>query len=1252
MAGIDFTEIEGCQGNNDEVLYSSTTNISTALWDTSGFISMGIRPNGDNTPSNWTPTDTSLKNSVFWNGLFPWIAIYSGVDHTATNTRVEISNFECFVYSKLQKAWVDLTTNDTKQPASELNMNYIMLNTSGSVNKRIEANGNVSYKLDSVRHPVKAWLAPKRIYGEDVGGIMITCQAKLILDDEFGTDDITAGTAHLLLSVGADYRPDVTTNEADFTPEKSPPALGSKFTLITGTNKTFYAVPLNPPGVINTGSVWYAAGNRPHISTEWFERNLPKSFFDRPSIFDDAEYYAPLKTSLIPTRAVSGTPTFTRATVATVFTDENKLVTVPSGCARFHGARFIRNLFTRSEAFEASGWNRLNLDTITTGHTDPFGTTKARFIQVTTSAANSINTGSIGTIDNISGDEICFSIYIKAGNWNQYVIQIQVPSKNVHQYFNLSSGTLGSVTTSGGATKLHSQLDDVGNGWYRIQLTAKFAQGDGTVTCTLRAVKTDGTISYGDPGGVAGANYYAAFAMGEKTERRAIKSASEYISVGEDASPWYGANVDGVKWSNLHHDGSKINDDLMFGYQYCASNRTNLILWNRDLTNAAWVKTNITAVLNQTGIDNLASQATKLTATAANATIFQTITASGVRSSSAYVKRITGTGRIDFTRDGGTTWTDITSLISGAEYTRVLIESSSVTNPVVGFRIVVSGNEIAVDFVQDEDGAEATNPIYTTTASAVRNADVLTYPASNHNDVEGTIFAQITRGDWTKNNGSAIGSATTGLFTAGSINGALGKDGVNTCNPNSKNYIGKMTTPVSNVTIHNGHFWAAYKGSGSSESTGVNPGAWTSIKNEIRDNPGLLGVQLRWCWADLENDAGGTYDFSSIQGRLDELAAITGKVGLLSMMFEHKGDIPAYLKTPTYDGGQYQYTAGQSGNVVVAHNLCFWNAALQERLRLLAIQLGAFLNDKVNFSSITTQESAADTPDVIAGNGTNFSAQGHFNGLVQFAGHLKENLPNKIVRASLNFSGNSMVTGFPYAASLPLSFSWPNSMASSNSNNTSDNTSLESSQGKPGCYVYSRTYKDSNGLMPEVQRPDYYYTNLTWNLNRTDGYKLDSNGNPTIAPSGGHRPTIREIRDFLISNFKVKQIYWSRAVYINTVTGNYYHQEVLDFINLPENQIPGFGLDTSIPTIYQQTIPTGSIKMALSWLENKMYLNVEGSPVGADGTYKGSFDLTTLGIGNGGSGYIRDIYVWKTIISDEEKRQITSKKGVVTFKHK
>lgn len=151
--------------------------------------------------------------------------------------------------------------------------------------------------------------------------------------------------------------------------------------------------------------------------------------------------------------------------------------------------------------------------------------------------------------------------------------------------------------------------------------------------------------------------------------------------------------------------------------------RTNVVLQNRDLTQAAWVKTSTTAAKDQTGVDGAANSASSLTATGANGTALQTTSiASSARWQSAWVKRITGSGTVQMTMDNGTTWTTVTVT---AGWTRVEIPAQTLANPVVGFRLVTSGDKIAVDMVQNENGTWATSPIPTTAAAVTRNADVI-----------------------------------------------------------------------------------------------------------------------------------------------------------------------------------------------------------------------------------------------------------------------------------------------------------------------------------------------------------------------------------------------------------------------------------------------------------------------------------------------------------------------------------------------
>jgi hypothetical protein len=156
--------------------------------------------------------------------------------------------------------------------------------------------------------------------------------------------------------------------------------------------------------------------------------------------------------------------------------------------------------------------------------------------------------------------------------------------------------------------------------------------------------------------------------------------------------------------------------------------RTNRLLWNRDATQTQWVKTNITATKDQTGIDGVVNSASSLTATDDNGTCIQTITlGAGNRTGSVYLKRLTGTGLIQVTLDGSTY---STVELSDTEWYRIVL-SGGVTNPTVGIKIAVDGDAVAMDYGQVEDGLFVTTPILTTTATATRAIDTATISGVN-----------------------------------------------------------------------------------------------------------------------------------------------------------------------------------------------------------------------------------------------------------------------------------------------------------------------------------------------------------------------------------------------------------------------------------------------------------------------------------------------------------------------------------------
>jgi hypothetical protein len=173
---------------------------------------------------------------------------------------------------------------------------------------------------------------------------------------------------------------------------------------------------------------------------------------------------------------------------------------------------------------------------------------------------------------------------------------------------------------------------------------------------------------------------------------------------------------------------------------------TNHALYSADMSNAAWVKSNM-AVDSDSHIDPAGNANTtcELRATAGNATILQTVTiASAAFRYAVYLKRKTGSGNIDITIDNGGTWT--TKTINSTSWTRVDVGKTA-ANPIFGIRIVTSGDEVLATFNQLEPQAAPTSYIPTTSASVTRGADDFVYDNTgdaNVNAAAGTILCAVS----------------------------------------------------------------------------------------------------------------------------------------------------------------------------------------------------------------------------------------------------------------------------------------------------------------------------------------------------------------------------------------------------------------------------------------------------------------------------------------------------------------------------
>jgi len=143
-----------------------------------------------------------------------------------------------------------------------------------------------------------------------------------------------------------------------------------------------------------------------------------------------------------------------------------------------------QNFFNYSEDITntTGGWNLNNITTISDDAISPDGTNTAEKV--------SLNTGNtqrfiLKDTNIVSGSTYTDSYYVKANN-NYNFVQI-TPSTGfpigAYQNYNLSNGTLGS---SSGISPGQANIQSVGNGWYRISLSATSnASGSGRIILAI-----------------------------------------------------------------------------------------------------------------------------------------------------------------------------------------------------------------------------------------------------------------------------------------------------------------------------------------------------------------------------------------------------------------------------------------------------------------------------------------------------------------------------------------------------------------------------------------------------------------------------------------------------------------------------------------------------------------------------------------------------------------------------------------------
>lgn len=176
--------------------------------------------------------------------------------------------------------------------------------------------------------------------------------------------------------------------------------------------------------------------------------------------------------------------------------------------------------------------------------------------------------------------------------------------------------------------------------------------------------------------------------------------------------------------------------------------RTNLLNWSQTFATSGGTQNNWvdSASLQRVSTTRISPDGTgnalEIKANAADQTIISSAAAgtSAQRVFSVFLKRVTGTGNIQYTLDNGANWTTQAITTSWVRYTF----AATTANQQVGIRIRTSGDAIQIWGVQLEAGACPSSYIPTTSASSQRLGDVATVTTLSpwYNVAAGTLFAQ------------------------------------------------------------------------------------------------------------------------------------------------------------------------------------------------------------------------------------------------------------------------------------------------------------------------------------------------------------------------------------------------------------------------------------------------------------------------------------------------------------------------------
>jgi hypothetical protein len=449
--------------------------------------------------------------------------------------------------------------------------------------------------------------------------------------------------------------------------------------------------------------------------------------------------------------------TYTRASTGTYVGSDGLIKSAAINEARFDHDSFTReslgllieegrtNLFTYSEEFNNSAWTKSDSIVSPNLTVAPNGTITADHVSNIPNQFSWLRQA----ISLSSTTTYTFSLYVKPLTTNKI---IALETSNGTSIFNLSTLTISGTTAN-------TQIVTLSNGWYRILRTLS-----GITQAPTIYIGAWGTT----PDNVSFALWGPQVEVGSFPTSY-IPTPATFTARASSATFFDSAGILQTAASGVARSDAYLRDErniLRSAGLLLEAAATNLLNGSQTFattggTQNNWVDTSITRDGTlRTSPDNTAN-ALRATASAANATIISSapIGTSAQRTFSIFLRRVTGTGPIEYTLDNGATWTTQIITTSWRRYTF----PSTTADQQVGIRIVTSGNAIELWGAQLEAGAFATSYIATTTSTATRAADTSTSATVTRSD----DVAEVKEENWL-NIWSTSGSGNS-IYAEGSI---------------------------------------------------------------------------------------------------------------------------------------------------------------------------------------------------------------------------------------------------------------------------------------------------------------------------------------------------------------------------------------------------------------------------------------------------------------------------------------------------